>query len=73
MLCRLSLSNYCVNVRDLVKMFASYNGEPCNIMDLATVPQQCVPVLSYLRELYTVKFRLAQEVISCSLRDKLMT
>lgn len=64
--CRLSLANYCVSVRDLVKMFGSYNGEPCNIMDLATVPPQCVPILTYLRDLYTVKFRLAQEVSESS-------
>lgn len=64
------MGNYCVRVQDLVGMFKAYRGPPCNIMDNAAAPQECVPILSYLRELYTVKFSLAREVSYAILRIK---
>ena len=59
---RLSLANYCISVEDLVKMFSKYKGEPLNIMDVTAIPSECQPIMAYLRELYSAKFRLAQEV-----------
>lgn len=60
---RLSLANLLVPVQELIATFGKYTGEPCDMMDFSTLPAECQPIMTYLRELYTAKFRLAQEVV----------